>query len=93
MIKGTTENGFEFEIEDKATDDWRIIKAIRECSNDTSYIVDVGERLLGKSQLERLENHVAEKTGYLSASAMTNTIVEILTVAGELKNSEPSQVD
>lgn len=90
MIEGKTKNGFEFVISEDASNDWELLKAIRKCNDDASYVVDVAEGILGAEQLEKLEEYIREKDGKVTVTAMNTILEEILESAAELKNSTPS---
>ncbi len=90
MIEGKTKNGFEFVITENASDDWELLKAIRKCNDDASYVVDVAERLLGAEQLESLEEFIRANDGKVTVTAINAALEEILESAAELKNSTPS---
>lgn len=86
-IRGVTKSGFEYVLEEGIDDDWELLKAIRRCNDDISYVVDVAEKLLGTDQLGRLESWIRKKEGRISFTAMNAVIEEIFDSAGELKNS------
>ena len=83
-MKGKTSSGFEFDVEEKALDDYRLVKDLRAISKgDGGLIVDVTERLLGVDQEEALMKHVENlNDGKYSASAM---VAEIRDIFEELK--------
>ena len=78
-MKGKTSSGFEFDVEEKALDDYRLVKDLRAISKgDGGLIVDVTERLLGVDQEEALMKHVENlNDGKCSASAMVAEIRDI----------------
>lgn len=87
MLRGKTESGFEFELEDNVLDDWKLIKYLRNVDKgDAQYIVDVAERLLGEEQCEKLENFIEEKYGKATGTLMTKEIASILEATKEGKN-------
>lgn len=88
-IRGTTQSGFNFEIDRNVADDWETLKIIRKTNDDASYIVDLAERLLSPDQMRRLEEH-CRVGGKVSITSINNEITEILNQAEQLKNLQPS---
>ena len=87
MLRGKTESGFEFELDDNVLDDWKLVKYLRNVDKgDSQYIVDVAERLLGEEQCEKLENFIEEKYGKATGTLMTKEIASILKATKEGKN-------
>ena len=87
MLRGKTESGFEFELDDNVLDDWKLVKYLRNVDKgDSQYIVDVAERLLGEEQCEKLENFIEEKYGKATGTLMTKEIANILEATKEGKN-------
>ena len=87
MLRGKTESGFEFELDDNVLDDWKLVKYLRNVDKgDTQYIVDVAERLLGEEQCEKLENFIEEQYGKATATLMTKEVASILEATKEGKN-------
>lgn len=81
-----TSSGFEIEIDKNVMDDWLLLKYLREIDKgNVQYVVDAIEKLIGKEGLEKLEKHLLEKFGKISAIQMTNEFYEIIT-SDELKN-------
>ncbi len=93
MIKGKIENGFEFTIAEGVSDDWELLKVIRKCNDDASYVVDVAEKLLGAKQLKKLEEFIKKRDGKVTVTAINAILEEVLEAAAELKNSTPSPED
>ena len=87
MLRGKTESGFEFELEDNVLDDWKLVKYLRNIDKgDSQYIVDVAERLLGEEQCAKLEEYIEKKYGKATASLMTKEIASVLEATKEGKN-------
>lgn len=82
-----TTTGFEFEIEDDVLDDWELIKKLREIDKgNVQYMVDVMPMLLGKEQSKRLEEHVRDENGKISAAKIVNELEEIMILSNKVKN-------
>lgn len=87
MIRGKTESGFEFELDENVLDDWKLMKYLRNVDKgDVQYIVDIEERLLGEDQCEKLETFIEEKYGKATGTLMTKEIASILEATNEGKN-------
>ena len=53
MLKGITKSGFDYEIEDKALDNWELLESLVAIDEgDTAAVVKVARQLLSKAQLE-----------------------------------------
>lgn len=85
MITGETTNGFKFEIEDKALDNWELLEIIDELDKNPQRIVKVAKIVLGMDQLEALKESCRED-GIVSLSKMSAEISEILNSNKETKN-------
>lgn len=86
MLKGTTESGFQYEIEEESLDDWELLEIFRKLDKgNPQYVVDACEKLLGKTQYEQLKDHI-RKEQRVSASAMMKEIEEIMQQNQETKN-------
>lgn len=88
MIKGKTESGFEFSIEEEVLDDYEILEDL--CAIDegeVNKIPKVAIRILGDEQMKKLKNHIRGENGRVSALKMGEAIGEILTGCNEGKNS------
>lgn len=95
-MKGKTQSGFKFNIDERIIEDWRLIDAIAMAESDdpsdqlkgTRAVADL---LLGEEK-EALIKFLQEKNdGFVPAKEMTNIIAEIITSIRDLKNSQSSQ--
>ena len=88
MLKGKTESGFCFEINEKDLDDMEFVEALAELEENSLKLPKVCNMLLGKEQKEKLYDHLRDENGKVPVDAVSNAIVEIMLVAGEsTKNS------
>ena len=87
MKKGKTSTGFEYELDDKALDDYELLEMLTELDEGQyGRITRVVEKLLGSEQKERLKEHV-RRNGKVSAAELMNEISEIFQSANDtLKN-------
>lgn len=86
MIRGTTNSGFDYEIDDNALDDYELLEILTEVdSGESGNIPLMVELLLGKEQKEALKKH-CKKNGRVSTSLMMQEITEILSSNGTGKN-------
>ena len=95
MIEGKTKSGFEFSVDERVGNDWRLIKLIDKAENGnpaervqaTSKLVSF---LLGDNE-ERLEKHIADNNdGFIPMPELTKELFDIIATS-RLKNSSSSQ--
>ncbi len=79
-IKGTTESGFEFEIDKEAlTDDWELLEAIEEvCRGSNTGFVHILNRLFDRPQAEQLKEHCRNESGRISIERMSEELIDII---------------
>lgn len=88
MIKGVTNSGFAFELDDDVVDNYEMLDALVKVDRgETTYIVDVVDSLLGEEQKEKLMEHIRNEKGRVSASGMIKETFEIFEKCKEIKNS------
>ena len=88
MRKGTTESGFEFEINEQDLDDMEFLELLAKSQNDALAFPAVLEHLLGEKQKKALYDHIRDENGRVPVQATADIIAEIMTIAGEeTKNS------
>lgn len=88
MRRGTTESGFEFEIDEEDLDDMRFIELMAQAQTDPLVLPDVIERMLGKEGKEALYEHVQDEKGRVRTGDIDRIVGEIMALAGEdTKNS------
>lgn len=86
-MKGTTESGFEFEIEEDALDDIELLEDL--CALDRGELDALPaalERIIGTEQKKALYNHVRNEKGRVTTTAVVNEIKNIFEAAKETKN-------
>lgn len=92
MIKGKTESGFKYSVDERALRDARMWELIDE---DSTSSVRVPKMLLGQEGKEELYKFVEDGDGYVDLTKVNEIIGEILTDAAEkskdAKNSKSSQ--
>lgn len=87
MIKGVTNSGFAFELDDDVVDNYEMLDALVKVDRgETTYIVDVVDSLLGEEQKEKLMKHIRNEKGRVSASGMIKETFEIFEKCKEIKN-------
>ncbi|MQW23886.1 MULTISPECIES: hypothetical protein [unclassified Lactococcus] len=87
MIKGTTKNGFHYEIKENVGDDYELLKLLRKLEDNGLLIFDVVEKMLGAKQAENLEKFLLKRDGYVSTEKISKEVMEIFTGNPLLKNS------
>lgn len=75
MLKGKTESGFEFEIDEDVLNDYYFCKAIGEAEENPTKIYKVIELFFGKDS-QRAINYVEEQTGKTSVADVTKLFKE-----------------
>ena len=84
MISGTTEQGFEFNVDEMILNDWRFLNAVVDVdSGDASRMIrgisDVSRLILGDEGIKELQNFISEKNdGYIPIAQMEKTMLEII---------------
>lgn len=83
MVKGKTSTGFEYEINERITTDWRFIKAIagsssKDDAKKLAAYADLATLLLGEDGEERLSRHCMEEDGIIPSDRISSEIAEIL---------------
>lgn len=86
MIKGKTESGFAFQIDEEARDDMELLDAIVKLdAGEKQYMSEVVERLLGSEQRDKLYDYCRGKSGRVLASKV---FTEITAIFDAIKNSD-----
>jgi hypothetical protein len=86
MIKGTTESGFKFELDQDAVNDMEFVELLAEVDSDITKMPKVIEIALGREQKKRLYDHIRTEAGKVPIDRAVAEFEEILTLANE-KNS------
>ena len=88
MLKGKTESGFKFEIDESIADDMEFVEALAEVDENPLRFPKVLVRALGEEQKQRLYEHLRGKNGTVSTQKVMDEFTEMLNKAGdETKNS------
>lgn len=85
-MKGTTKNGFKFDVDDEVFDDMELIDTMARYNKGDEYAVSDAIRIiLGEDQTQKLYEHLRKKSkkGRVSATAVGETIGEIFEAFGE----------
>lgn len=85
MIRGTTQSGFEFVIEDSALDDWELLEAMEELDSNPGAFVKVAKSLLSNEYYNALKKHCT-KNGKVVMHKVIAEIEEMLNSNKEIKN-------
>lgn len=87
MLRGKTESGFEYELDDDVLDDYELLEMFCKIDEgETNLTTKMVNMLLGEEQKERLKNHVRAKSGRVSARRLLVEVTEILNSTKEGKN-------
>lgn len=92
-MKGKTQSGYEFDIDDRILSDWRFVEALTKCQNskgDTFGGLDGVQkmtRLLLGDKFEGFMDHIASKNGgFCPSNVIMAEITEIFQSAKDSKN-------
>lgn len=87
MIKGKTQTGFKFKINEKALNDMRMLELVGQIENDEVWALSPFlEKLLGKAQKDALYRHVENKYGQVPIDALSNEVRSMMIAIPALKN-------
>ena len=96
MIKGKTEAGFEFEVNENIGKDFRLVKATKKIKSDSTLnklegMYDYVEAILGSDGVDRMMSFAAEEKGYADTEFVLDQCNEILAIVAskseEIKKS------
>ena len=88
MIKGKTQTGFEYELNEKVLNNYELVENIAEIEENPLAITTIVKQLLGKDGTERLKEHIRDENGIVTTDKMMKEIVDIFQNSGkETKNS------
>lgn len=87
MIKGKTETGFEYEIQEENLDNYELVEVLGEMDENPLVITKIVNLLLGKEQANNLKNHVRAESGIVSTEKMGEEIKCIFESVQKAKNS------
>ena len=88
MLRGTTESGFAYEIDEEVMDDYDFLEILCKIDNgDTTLTIKMVDMLLGEKQKEELKDHLRAENGRVSAKKILAEVMEIFHATKEGKNS------
>lgn len=90
MIRGTTKNGFEFELSDDLFDDFELVEAFAKYNKNPLFLGELAERLLGADQKAALMEFLRGDDGKIRTSDMIRALTDIEEAIPAAKNSGPS---
>lgn len=76
-IKGKTQSGFVYEIEEARLNNYELLEAIGELEDNPMVISKMVIMLLGKEQTNQLKDHLRDEEGLVPVEKMTEEITEI----------------
>lgn len=90
MIEGITKSGFKYKLTDDARDDYELVELLSDYSEDPTVFPKIARRLLGPEQHKALKEHVRNKNGIVTNTAMEAEITDIFNAGAigedQLKN-------
>ena len=88
-MKGKTESGCAFEVDDEARDDYDLLNAFTSLQDgDPRTLNEALTLLLGEEQKDRLREHCRGKSGRVLASKMIKETEAIIRIIGESEGDE-----
>ena len=80
-------DGFEIEISESVTDDWEFLEVLSGIDEgETGLIVKAAKMLLGNDGVKALKEHLRNKDGKVSSTAMVTALGELMESVNSLKN-------
>jgi len=76
-IKGKTQSGFAYEIEEARLNNYELLETIGELEDNPMVISKMVIMLLGKEQTNQLKDHLRDEEGLVPVEKMTEEITEI----------------
>jgi len=86
MLKGTTESGFRYEIEDETLNDYELFELISEVDGNPLLLPQLVKKLLGEKQKNNLISHVRGEDGRAPLDKISQEVMEIFR-SKKIKNS------
>ena len=84
MLKGKTNTGFQFKIDEEARDDMEMLEMLTALSKgDYTMLPDVLRQLLGEEQKKSLYEHCRGKSGRVSSKRVLAELESVFDVAKE----------
>lgn len=87
MIKGKTQSGFAYKLDESKLDDMEILEFLAEIDDDMTKLPKLLELFLGKEQKQELYDFVKKSDGHVSITSTQKILMEIFADAGN-KNEE-----
>ncbi len=76
-LKGKTQSGFAYEIEEARLNNYELLETIGELEDNPMVISKMVIMLLGKEQTNQLKDHLRDEEGLVPVEKMTEEITEI----------------
>ena len=85
MLKGKTSTGFNFSIPKDTLDNYELVEALGDIDTNPLAITKVVNLLLGEEQKDKLKEHVRNKQGVVTSTALMGEIEDIFKTQSEVK--------
>ena len=86
MIKGITQSGFEFELDENIFDDFELVELFAKVDKNPIFLGDLMEKFLGAEQKKALVEHLRDENGKVHTTAVMNALREIEEAIPAAKN-------
>lgn len=90
MITGKTTSGFEYSLNERNLNDFRLVRALARLDKNPLALPDVVELLFGEDQAESLYDHLTQDDGSIPTDLLEKEVIEIFNAQKEIKNSSSS---
>lgn len=85
MIKGTTNSGFRFKIDEKNLD-WEFLELMSGIDKNPFKMIDVAKKMLGEKQYNTLKKFCRNENGNIPIERMEKELTEMFELSQKLKN-------
>lgn len=86
-MKGTTQSGFEYEIQEETLNDYEFFELLAAVDENPLLLPRFVAKLLGDEQKKKLLDHVRNESGIVPIDKIEKEVLEIIRGNKDLKNS------
>ncbi|SDZ88056.1 hypothetical protein SAMN02745687_00916 [Lachnospiraceae bacterium NK3A20] len=78
MVKGKTESGFEFEVDETILDDWELVEDLEQCGSNAYAQIHAAKRVFGDKYNDAKEFCRDKETDRIRSDKMLSLLTEVL---------------
>lgn len=86
MIKGKTNSGFEYEIDDGTLNNYELIEILAEIEEQPLLLPKLIKMILGEKQKNALMEHIRDANGTVPVNLVNDELTQIIQSQKKLKN-------